>query len=112
LRSILIKHIPHPFSPEASDASVSKTTKSKWLVSRCETFLDKRIFDSGDINRLVQQTHQLEVAALGHYNCRAEGCERAFVSVGIIIIIIIIMCCDSSKGGHVTPSRMMLSMTL
>ena len=34
-----------------------------------------------------------------HITCLLSG------SVGIIII----MCCDSSKGGHVTPSRMMLS---
>ena len=61
------------------DASVSKTTKSKWLLSLCETFIDKYVFDSGDINCLVQQTHALELATLGHYNCRAEGCERVFL---------------------------------
>jgi len=61
------------------DASVSKTTKSKWLLSLCETFIDKYVFDSGDINCLVQRTHKLELATLGHYNCRAEGCERVFL---------------------------------
>ena len=61
------------------DASVSKTTKSNWLLSLCETFIDKYVFDSGDINCLVQQTHELELATLGHYNCRAEGCERVFL---------------------------------
>jgi len=63
------------------DASVSKTTKSKWLLSLCETFIDKYVFDSGDINCLVQQTHELEFATLGHYNCRAEGCESLSLSL-------------------------------
>ena len=34
-----------------------------------------------------------------HITCLLSGSVR----------IIIIMCCDSSKGGHVTPSRMMFS---
>ena len=63
------------------DASVSKATKSKWLLSLCETFIEKYVFDSGDINCLVQQTHELELATLGHYNCWAEGCESLSLSL-------------------------------
>ena len=61
------------------DASLSTTTKSKWLLSLCETFIDTYVLDAGDINRLVQQTHQLELSAHGRYNCRVEGCAKTYV---------------------------------
>lgn len=61
------------------DESVSKTTMGNWLLNLCEFFVDKYIFVSGDINCLVQQTHELELASLAHYNCRVEGCDKAFV---------------------------------
>lgn len=61
------------------DASLSTTTKRKWLLSLCETFIDTYVLDAGDINRLVQQTHQLELSAHGRYNCRVEGCAKTYV---------------------------------
>ena len=60
------------------DASVSKTTKSKWLLSLCETFIDKYVFDSGDINCLVQQTHELELATLAITTAGQKGVRGSF----------------------------------
>jgi len=40
---------------------------------------------------------------------RIKDLQAAVKEVESSVGIIIIMCCDSSKGGHVTPSRMMLS---
>lgn len=61
------------------DDSVSKTIKAKWLLELCESFIDKYIFASGDVTCLVQQTQELDLATLGHYNCRVDGCDKAFV---------------------------------
>lgn len=61
------------------DDTVSKSTQGKWLLDLCESFIDKYVFGSDNIECLVQQTHELELASLGHYNCRVEGCNKVFV---------------------------------
>ena len=57
----------------------SKQTQGEWLLNVCESYIDKYLFDEGDIDGLVEQTHQLELASLGHYNCRIENCEKVYV---------------------------------
>lgn len=61
------------------DETVNKPTQAKWLLDVCEAFVNKYVFEEGDIDSLVQQTHQLELASLGHYECRAEDCDKVFV---------------------------------
>jgi hypothetical protein len=45
----------------------------------CESFIDRYCFDSEDLDNLIQQTNQLELASLGKYKCRVEKCDKAFV---------------------------------
>ncbi|CAB3986486.1 hypothetical protein AC249_AIPGENE16794 [Paramuricea clavata] len=57
----------------------NKQTKGEWLLSLCESFIDRYCFDSEDLDNLIQQTNQLELASLGKYKCRVEKCDKAFV---------------------------------
>ena len=61
------------------DDSVCKATQGKWLLNLCESFIDKYVFGSENIECLVQQTHELELASLGRHECRVEGCDKVFV---------------------------------
>ena len=57
----------------------NKQRKGEWLLSLCESFIDRYCFDSEDLDNLIQKTNQLELASLGKYNCRVEKCDKAFV---------------------------------
>ena len=72
----------YPRKPSAlilSGTTDSKQTQVEWLLNVCESYIDKYLFDEGDIDGLVEQTHQLELASLGHYNCRVENCDKVYV---------------------------------
>ncbi|CAB3998267.1 hypothetical protein AC249_AIPGENE23165, partial [Paramuricea clavata] len=61
------------------NSSATKQEKGEWLLKVCEMFVDKYVFDDTSIDDLVQKTHQLHLASLGHYKCRITPCEKVYV---------------------------------
>lgn len=61
------------------DKTESKETKKIWLLDKCKSFVNKFVFDAEDIDCLIQQTHELQLASLGKYKCRAKECDKVYI---------------------------------
>ena len=66
-------------SYDIPDSDMDKSLRMKWFQDICEKFVDRYVFDTEDVDKLVKQVHQHRLASLGKYKCRLDGCDKEFV---------------------------------